>query len=597
MSLPEDRSPPPPPPPLPRDPLLDDPLFAELVSPTAPPLSRPVVAEPVEAAAGDLPMAEVVRSEASPPPLPSAVTRTDPLPQAMPVRPTFPKELPPRPPSERTVFRPLPPPPIDTQPPRSQWLAACSLLGCLGIVVIAAIALLAWIAITILGEVGDQIGNANPDGQNLRLGNGPRPGPIAPAPLANDVEIVLLAPTDALGLGGGGRFLFLRIPGQRLLAVFDVNAGRVVQNIPTGEPNALFAAGASRLYIVKPRAKTIQRFDMVGWQREVEMPLPESLQRIDDLAIGAGSDGPLYAIAASPGKPAEVHVVNGETLQTQATHSFQNWLGRKDQQVHARASHDGTLLGVATAKGAFAVRFEPGKEPVANPLGVRGSAPQLATPAPDGQALYTSRGVFDPTGKQLLGNARDPFFTFPTAHGSGLFLSLSVDDGQVEGSPQLHAAGAEFTNALASLDKGDVSGDLPANEVRQLPPDERVLLWPGAGIMAVLPITNNKLQVFKVDVAKELENSPRHYAVFATDPPATVRRGAEWHYTPVIWKSNGSAIDLTATGPIQVQPDGRTLKWTPPANAPASVEASITATIKGVKGARTMQKFRIAVLE
>ena len=574
MSLPDD----PPPVPPSRDPLLDDPLFAEIVGPEAvkQPSDLPYAEAVEEPPADDLPLAKLAAVQ--PPSEPVPVAR----PKAQPVRPI---------PSLPSV---MPKPPAETEPPKGQWIAACSVIGCLGILVIGCIALLAWIAIALLSEFGNKIGEKKPDSvatqSNVRL------GPIAPTVLANDTTVKLQGTFDAVCHGGGGRFLILRIPRLMELHVFDANAAEVVQRIRVGDPNVLFAAGATKLFVYFPSSGKIQRFDLLTGLGEADVVKPKAATIVDALAMGPGSDGPLYLLSARTGLQSQIHALDSTTLDLLATHEFKEWTGRPDRRVFARASFDGMVLGVSAIRGSVAIRFDEGK-PRAIPLVPDfGAPPMFAAPSPDGQFLYTARGVFDSNGKHLAGTGRKPFFTFPTAHGSGLFLSLDVENDQVEGFPKLHAAGSIGTSELIALDRGEVAGDIPANEIRdQFPANERVQFWPGAGLLAVLPISNAELNLYKVDIQTELNRASRDYIAFATDPVLTARRGVEWNYTPQFWSKSKRKPSVRMVEPMVTVMgfQGDKLVWNPQVVGTVDVELEVTSGT----GMTATQKFRVRVVE
>ena len=566
MSLPDDLPPLPPPPPS-RDPLLDDPLFAEIVNAEPAISAEPIYAEPVEAPAeAELPIAR---------------------PRAQPVRAPKPLSIP----------STMPRPPIGTDPPKGEWFAACGVIGCLGILVLVSIVVLAWIAITLFSEFGHKLGEKKPE--SIVAQSVSRPGPIAPTVLVNDISLSLDGAVDAVGHGGGGRFLLLRIPRLKQLHVFDANEAQVVQKIPLLEKNALFAAGASKVFAYYPATGKLERFDLGTGASEFQFTRPSPVTLVDAMAIGPGSDGPLYLIATSPGSPAKIQTLDTGTFQNLTSFEMKNWLGRDDRQVYARASFDGLVLGVAGRNGALAIRLDEANAR-AVPLSPRaGLPPKMAVPSPDGQFLYTSRGVFEANGNTLSGGGRN-FFTFPTTHGGGLFLSLEVDEGKVTGFPKLHVAGSSSTSELVALDKGEMFGALPANVLdgQTIPTDERVHLWPDAGLLAILPIESNELRLFKINVPMQLKEAGKEFLAFASDPATIARRGSEWSYAPRFWSKSGLKPTLTLEDP---SPKGMKLGngkliWTPPPGGVDSVELELEAT-DAATGLKATQKFRIRIVE
>src|SRR5207249_4362973 len=99
----------------------------------------------------------------------------------------------------------LPTPDTQTDPPRAQWFTACGVIGCFGVAAIGAIAVLAWIALTVLSHFG-KIAERKPE-QTTNPGSqfAIHEGPIVKTRLAGDVTIPLNATVDAVGQGAGGR--------------------------------------------------------------------------------------------------------------------------------------------------------------------------------------------------------------------------------------------------------------------------------------------------------------------------------------------------------------------------------------------------------
>ena len=114
------------------------------------------------------------------------------------------------------------------------------------------------------------------------------PPRLKPSPLESDHEEVQLpSPASSVCVGGGGRFIFLNIPEQKKLAVFDVLEARIVKYLPAAEVGIRFAASLDKLFIANPNAGALQRYSLVSFEREVTVkdrrlnspPHPNSLPR------------------------------------------------------------------------------------------------------------------------------------------------------------------------------------------------------------------------------------------------------------------------------------------------------------------------------
>ncbi len=586
---PDDETPPPPvapaagwevvepvAPPSPRDPLLDDPLFAELVEAkplpdlklepaTPPPLP---VAEPAEA----IPVAEEA------PPLPRAVPVATPRPR----------------PPEASQFRPRPAPAqredATADQPRPRVLMACSVVGCFGLTLLAALGFLAYAAIALLSGIAES--------RTPRSGQLLRPEPVAPtAGLAGQrITINLTGVVDGVGRAAGGRFLLMRVPRTNQVLVFDPNVAQLAKTIEVGEPGALFAGSASRMFVYRPNARgqELESWNLVTGLKEQTASKPTGVVQPDALVTGAGVDGPVYLVSVPTNGTANVRVLDPDTLAETGSYPVPGWrIG--DQRVHVRASDDGTLLGVTTADGAQLVRIVP-PAPLSM-VGLRGGARQsvfLATPAHDAQQMYTSHGVYDLAGSRKFTGTP---YSFPAAHGSGLFLSYrrEVITGKLTDPVRIHLA----DNPDIAVELPDVQAPpgLLASDTGDLPPDQRVHLWPAAGLAAVIRTQaagQSQLDVRKVDVPKLFEDLEKPYLLFGSEPRLWAVRGEEWRYSPVVW-TNAKAVPVPAkvVGPRGMAARNGEFAWTP---GPGDASADVVLRVRS--GEETVeQRFRITVID
>ncbi|MBN9522571.1 hypothetical protein J0H58_29300 [bacterium] len=584
---PEDDAPPPTPvtpgggweavdpvPPVPvRDPLLDDPLFADLVE------VKPLPDLTVEPVAETLPAAEPLDA------LP--VAEEAPAPKATPVRPPRPRPVTPPP-------RPELPPPEASRP---RWFAACAVLGCFGLGFLGALAFIAYAAIMLLQGVSD----LRPE--QTWVSTSARPGPVAPTTMGQaKVPVVLPATVDAVGRAAGGRFLLLRTPRTKEIHVFDPNVGRVVRQFDVGDPQALFAGSASKLFVYRPNSAELDRWDLTTGQKEHTERRPDGVVKPDSLVVGAGVDGPVYLLSVpASGGASNVRELDPVTLRQKDGGSYQlsGWRGNPGTRVHVRASDDGAVLGVTTPEGAQVVRFAPRSAPALVKLAaIAGQPPLLVAPSADGRLAFTPVGMYDATDGTRK-TARTPY-TFPPAHGTGLFLSLNRDIATRTLTDPVRLHPVADPDVWVELEDVGVPRGLASNDTGDLPPDQRVHVWPAAGVALVIPPGSRDqqlLNVRKVDVKTLLqEGINRPYLLVGSEPQLWAERGREWRYAPAVW-TNVEGVTPTVTkvgGPNDLQVRNGELVWTPGAAAP---ESGYDVTIRvSVEGLTTEQKFRIAVV-
>ena len=586
-----------------RDPLFDDPHFAELLARDTdrsaepgrqpepafaeelegPPESEPIVAEVVSqspAGTSDLPKAYPVRPAVPPEPV------SPPLPlRAEPVRPAVPSG-----PSTFPTRRPDsgPPPPAS----RPRIYGACCVIGCVGIAVLASIGFLAFVAIVVLDRLGDQIDDRDSRRAENALAAS-RPGPIVPPEAIPKDKIFLKGRFDAVGRAGGGRFLLLKIPATRQLAIFDPNQADV-DYLDIGESDVFFAGGAAKIYVYKSNARTIERWDILTRTLEYSAKQPASLPAVTNMAVGAASDGLIYLFSIGEGGSI-LTIVDPVELKPRRTHRIPEL--RTGTRAFVRASDNGNVLTVCTEQGASVFKYEGTQLRPLN-LWRDGVRPQLATPSPDGEVIYTPRGVYSTAGDIAPLKAMGYFYTLPTAHGSGLYLSLDVaKDGKVEGSPRLHAAGSP--EPLATLDQltfGGGQGSMYVTEWTEVPHDQRVHVWPAAGLIAFLPVINGSMiELVQVDVGQTLKKSGEEHLVIGSDPPTAARVGEQWSYRPLIWTLRRKEIDIRLRErPSEMQLRGGVITWTPSVPGPFDVVIEVS---DPVMDRTTEQRFRVVVAD
>ena len=450
-----------------------------------------------------------------------------------------------------------------------------------------------YIVLTVLGDLSPQPGGSGKDKKPATQ----RPGPVAPTALAAARHTVPLpAPFDAVGRAASGRFLLLRIPSSGALAVFDPVEAKVVKVVPLGEKNALFAGGAGKLFVYRPKAKELDRYDLVTWEKEDTAKKPDALAAVDHLVVGVGTDAPVLAVAA--GSPAEVAVID-PTPSAWALHPTREW-SLSDSPRNVRPSADGTLVGVtsrdaANPDGRF-LRFAPPKAFTRStlPSGRAASLGHLA-PSPDGRFVYSARGAFDRDGAIAVPPGGDFFYTLPAAHGSDLFLSVGVGGTEkLEDPLRLHGAGQRPPAAV--LAGVALPAGLSADDAAEVPMDLRIHLWPAAGLLAVLPTSNDAIDLYKIDVPGLLAKSGREYLMFGSEPPTSAARGARLMYETKVWASAAADVSFEVTGPEGMAMRGPVLMWTVPA-AGDEKDVGVKLRAKLPDGRSAEQSFRVLLVD
>lgn len=540
-----------------------------------------------------------------PPPDDDDIPVADPLPAADPVPPAddLPVAVPvaaPRPPAprrerpaERPAARPVskelkPAEPVDRSP-KPRLFAACCVIGCLGGAAVAGVGFLLFVGIVLLGRVGDEVSKGT-DKETPGVVRGPRPEPIQRTKaVRGSLDLPDKAPATAVCRGGSGRFLLIRTSQQ--LSVFDPNTGDFVApfRFEPPEPNLVFAAGASKLFV--HRQGTLQRYNLVSRQLELTVPWPKPPAA---LAIGAASDGPLFAFTPN-GENTDLATVDADQLRQSGQVTIPRYKASASGRNVPRVSNDGLLIGLGDGPGRAGVvrQYAAG---AFTPFALNPPVIGHVAPSPDGRFVYTPAGVYDPEGKGRMAPAAANrfFYTLPPAHGGDFFLSLDASPkGILRNAVRLHLAGnreviGEFEGVRgpAGLSADDALDTLSA--------DQRVHFWPAAGLVAVLPITPPRVDLYPVDVSEMLKKSEREYLAFESDPPTAATRGQTYRYRPQVW-SNGprqEEFDLVRK-PDGMRVENGTVVWQVPADPQPEYVVELTAD-NGSASARQVYRIVIA---
>jgi hypothetical protein len=328
-----------------------------------------------------------------------------------------------------------------------------------------------------------------------------RPAGIRPPALdADKVERKLEAAVADVAVGGGGRYLVLRLPKARKLAVFDVNAAKVVGDIPVREEGARFTAGLEDVFVALPRAGTLERWSLKTLKRDVAATLPVK-GVIKAIAMGSASRGPLLVYSAAGTQqldPASFSLVNTETMRPISgelnTQAASIMTAHYRNLVHVRASADGRVFGLwCTSHSPSGLGVIVHGEAVTRTYYVHNSFGHVV-PGPDGKVLYTM------TGKYALGTQGQP----PEGPGTGNPVLPACHGDQYLSLPPAGRAGAASVRALGKDKPIATLADLglptpqEPNIGHDFTFDKRVHLIPEAKLLITIPASNDRLVLYRL---------------------------------------------------------------------------------------------------
>lgn len=437
---------------------------------------------------------------------------------------------------------------------------------------------------------------ADPPLPRLRPIKSPPPAPYQPhLPEAEKAEVPLSGPVADAAVGGGGRYLILRLAGKKKLAVFDVQLGKVAKELPLAEDEVHIAAGANRLAVIFPGAKLIQLWNLTTLERERSALLPGTLtsDTIHQICMGSASAGPLFVYLPKEKRTLAVDLGSLETAEVRWT----NWAPTNAYgPLNMRSAPDGTrLIGWGGGWAGCEVAMFSDGEQVGSHAKIEFWAAEgtFALPSADGRFLFTPWGIlnraFVPTKAPELKGA----YVVPAVE-PGYFLSLAGQSnpgteartGQEAGEAAVYTEDRKQLFFLKGLDEIKVRADLPW--------EKRIYYYPRAGLLVTLGAEKDRLVLRRVSLADQLEKSGADYLVVVSRPP-TAKAGALFAYRLEVRSKKGGVKVKLESGPpgLKVTEDGQ-VSWNVPAK-PEQPEADVLVTLSDATGQQAFHTFTIAV--
>ncbi len=330
------------------------------------------------------------------------------------------------------------------------------------------------------------------------------------APLEKDAVVRKLdGYVSDVAVGGGGRYLILHMAGRGKLAVFDVNAAKVVKELPVGGAGMKFAATLDKLVVALPGTRTLQRWDLNTFEldRSVEFPWKGELL---GLAAGCASDGPILVLA----KDNNTFQIAPFTLDLDKfTRREIAWaLGEgwhhpiHGNLLHLRASPDGTSFASwCTSHSPSGMHWFH----LTGSLSRRTYSHQAAghvLPGLGGKVLYTGLGAYTPYVKGMGQEPRrhpaaDPEGRYVPGHHGDYCLYLGKGPTYRDRNPprtlEVHKLGV--AKPLIRLSEAAIFLEDEQNIRHDFTMDKRFHLIPDAKLLVVIPPGNDRLALYRVD--------------------------------------------------------------------------------------------------
>ncbi|HUT58449.1 MAG TPA: putative Ig domain-containing protein [Phycisphaerae bacterium] len=418
----------------------------------------------------------------------------------------------------------------------------------------------------------------------------------------------------------GGRYLLLHLKKLRKLAAFDVNTGKIAKYISLPSDDILYAAGAEVALVVDRSKNTLIRYSLKTMKAELTNTIPVRGQAVS-IAMGCASAGPAILAVRGEDGDSEIHFVDVRRFKAidvefadRERNSYRDHYGR----METRASADGSVFTVTSEEGAEMIEIS-GKKAKRTPM--RGDRMAWYTspllPGPQGRTFYAGPSLFDremkPLDKRDVEQEPSEMMGayLPALQGSyflGARPSLRRDDGGVErdGGLKLSVHVNRSPRPLVEL------GEMKAIDLRRLIEDrmrgmrrdesaglsldKRIIFIPAAELLIVIPASNDKVHLRRLNVLEELKSSKIDYFFVDSSPVTAARAGQTYTYPVKVYARKGGVKYKLESAPdgMKISADG-TITWRVPADLAAD-QTAVILLINDAAGQEVYHSFTIKIV-
>jgi hypothetical protein len=428
---------------------------------------------------------------------------------------------------------------------------------------------------------------------------------LKPAALEGDkVTRALPATMDDLVVGGGGRYLFFSLPSLKKVGMFDVNEGKVVHYFPAAEGELKITAGLTKLVMAYPTTKVIERWDFLTRKKELTTELLDvGSPRM--VLMGSASQGPVLVVGANQdfrgGSSKFLSLGDLKAINLTANAGFG---GRGFHPGFTRVSANGAVFGT----------WDPGSSPqglqsyviVGNQLKSHYQHQSMGhiTPGPDGKILYTASGRLTHECQPIGGAAENKTdYVIPSVQGN-FYVTLQMADRfggnkNATNNLSLHIGGD--SRPLLHVNNVIQTGNDPIGAINRwdrekFGNDKRFVFIPDADLLVVVPFSNDRLELRRVNIGETLEKSGIDYLYVVSRAPDAVQRGTALSYKLSVKSKKGGLKYKLDAGPagMKISKTG-VVVWKVDADHPIG-EESVLLTVSDSADQEVFHSFKVRVV-
>jgi len=403
------------------------------------------------------------------------------------------------------------------------------------------------------------------------------------------ISLKLPAEVNQVAVGGGGRYLVVHMPSLNQVAVIDVAAGQLIQNVPLEDDRPLIAAGATKFVVYEPSRNTITRWAYGAKNKEQAATL---VKRLATISMGSASEGPLLAVAAND-TDRWAEMINLYSLKILPNQDFDKPLKGYRVAELVMPSSNGKLF-TAWNLGSWPSQIQ-AIVPQGNKFIGRDqhdSADPLY-PSADGTVIYTTKGPYSNMAEPLNAKEEPKSHYHFAAEAAGYYLAYRTDGKSSRAMLQLCAQGS--TDVLATLK--DIPWiplkDMSSNRVKWAL--DRPYFLPKSDAVVLFDAAHSRLTIHRFSIDEALGQNDADFLVLGSVPPTTAVVGKPFEYQ-LTARSNRKELKyrLDAGPPGMTMSPTGLLIWTPDGGALGQHDVAVSVSHDAPREAA--QTFQVTVV-
>ncbi len=422
---------------------------------------------------------------------------------------------------------------------------------------------------------------------------------ISRAPLQTDLaELPLPGVVSRVCVGAGGRLILLLIPDLKKLAVFDVEKAKITQYLSVAEEDVHIAAGMDKLFIASENLGTLERYDLATLKKQVTAKLPLE-GRIGALFMGSASNGPLFLCGTEGLLALNTTALTEHPfkwLQHNGEASDRSPFSFKNDVPQLLISANGRVI-VNCSSGSLSIFRRQGEHSF---VGVHATTQngrmQNGLPSADGRVIYGDGNAFNVTGVPTGRRSEDTTGSWLVpAVENAFYVSLKQTGNRNTTLEFAMAIGIQGTDrpVVSITETNGLDGlvSYPSGQSARL--DQHLFFVPDAGLLAVLPMSKDRLFLHRIDIEQQLRDAGIDYLIVVSQPPGEFIPGQDFQY-----QIEARAKQGQITYQLESAPDGMTLSadglvnWAVPADL-EDTEVNVIITLRDATGQQIFHNLKL----